>query len=165
MEWLNEPAEWQHEGNDLVIVPDQGSDFWRLTEYGFIHDNGHALLTPVDGDFVATVTVSADYRAQYDQAGLMIRIDECNWLKTGIEHVDGRCFLSTVVPRDYSDWSVAPLEGETVQIESSLNGESVEALRVAFLPAHAGWKVGPMACAPIEAGFAARFVDFKIEPR
>lgn len=177
MEWLNEPARWRRDGGDLVISPDAGSDFWRLTEYGFIHDNGHALLTPSAGDFTASVTIAADYRAQFDQAGLMVRIDERNWLKTGIEHVDGRCFLSAVVTRDFSDWSVAPLDrcpdrlglrlvrkGETVEIQSSLDGGSFTMLRIAHLPSHAAWSVGPMACAPIEAGFSARFSDFKIEP-
>lgn len=178
MEWLNEPAQWRREGDGLVIVPDQGSDFWRLTEYGFIHDNGHALLTPVEGDFVATVEVAADYRAQFDQAGLMIRIDELNWLKTGIEHVDGRCFLSAVVTRDFSDWSVAPLgacperlrlrvtrKGETVETATSLDGAAFQPLRIAYLPIGDNWTVGPMACAPIEAGFAARFANFAITPR
>jgi regulation of enolase protein 1 (concanavalin A-like superfamily) len=177
MEWLNEPAQWRHEGDDLLVTPDAGSDFWRLTEYGFIHDNGHALLEPVGGDFIATVSVTADYRAQFDQAGLLIRIDERNWLKTGIEHVDGRCFLSAVVTRDYSDWSVAPLDacpdrlwlrvtrkGETVEIAASLDGATFQMLRIAHLPSDAAWKIGPMACAPIASGFTAHFADFSTDP-
>lgn len=175
MEWLNEPATWSQNGSGLIVVPDAGSDFWRITDYGFIHDNGHALLKPVQGDFAATVSFSADYRAQYDQAGLMIRVDAKNWLKAGIEHGDGQCFLSAVVTRDYSDWSVTSLPscpdrvwlrvsrtGESVDIQASLDGETFQMMRITHLPSGGGWRVGPTCCAPTQSGFTARFFDFEI---
>ena len=178
MMWLNEPASWSRTESELIISPDEGSDFWRITNYGFVHDNGHAWLERVDGDFDAAVELAADYREQYDQAGLMIRVDPENWLKTGIEYVDGRCFLSAVVTRGFSDWSIAPLDrrpetvavrihrrGDSITIETSADGAPFQTLRITHLPPGPDSAVGPAACAPSASGFTARFTKFKIEQR
>ena len=109
MAWLNEPAEWARDGDALTVRADPGTDFWRTTHYGFIRDNGHCLARPWEGDFVASVLVDGDYRDRYDQAGLMVRLDETTWLKCGVEYVGGVHLASVVVTRDVSDWSVAPL--------------------------------------------------------
>ena len=34
----------------------------------------------------------------------MVRIDERNWIKTGIEYFEGRMRLGTVVTCEYSSW-------------------------------------------------------------
>ncbi len=175
MTWLNEPKIWSETDGVLSISPDEGSDFWRITDYGFIHDNGHARLEPVAGDFTATVAITADYREQYDQAGLMIRVDAENWLKTGIEFVDGRFFLSAVVTRGYSDWSIVPLDrcpdqlgvrvrrtGESVAIETSVDDRPFQIMRIAYLPKGSGSGVGATCCAPAKAGFTAHFTNFTI---
>jgi len=41
MQWLNEPASWQRTGDVLRVSVDPGTDFWRTTGYGYVHDNGH----------------------------------------------------------------------------------------------------------------------------
>jgi regulation of enolase protein 1 (concanavalin A-like superfamily) len=51
----------------------------------------------------------------YDQAGLMVRVDEANWVKGGMD-VGGVRQVSAVVTREYSDWSVAPLPGNPAAI-------------------------------------------------
>lgn len=55
----------------LEVQTAQGSDYWRETQYGFVRDRGHALLTDVPREFTATVTVQGEYEHLYDQAGLM----------------------------------------------------------------------------------------------
>ena len=52
--------------------------------------------------------VEADYGTLYDQAGLMVRVDERRWLKAGIEWSDGTAMLSSVLTMDRSDWATAP---------------------------------------------------------
>jgi regulation of enolase protein 1 (concanavalin A-like superfamily) len=84
------------------------------------------------------VKVSGEYQELYDQAGIMVRLDEANWLKCGIEFVEGVQQVSAVVTRDYSDWSVVPLphnpaslwvrvtrRGTAVEVQYSLDGEAV----------------------------------------
>ena len=109
MQWFNEPPQWQHNGDEIHVSVAPGTDFWRKTHYGFIRDNGHLYVQRVAGDFVAEVKVAGAYRDLYDQAGLMVRIDDAHWVKTGIEFVHGVQYVSAVVTNDFSDWSVAPL--------------------------------------------------------
>ncbi|RYG21241.1 DUF1349 domain-containing protein, partial [bacterium] len=109
MTWLNEPPRWTDEDGVLSVTTGDRTDFWRTTHYGFIRDDGHVYGRPVEGDFAAEVSFSGEYEALYDQAGLMLRLDERNWIKAGIEFTDGKHHLSAVVTRDFSDWSVLPL--------------------------------------------------------
>ena len=74
--WLNEPARWHEADGVLSVTADGGTDFWRVTGYGFIRDSGHAYGTVLPGDFDLAVTVSGAYAAQYDQAGAFVRVDE-----------------------------------------------------------------------------------------
>jgi regulation of enolase protein 1 (concanavalin A-like superfamily) len=55
--WLNEPTTWSRNGNDLAVVTDSKTDFWRNTYYGFVRDSGHFLGFVAGGRFTATVRV------------------------------------------------------------------------------------------------------------
>ena len=109
--WLNPPALHSFEGNAVHVVTGAETDFWRETFYDFRRDSGHFLRTPITGDFTAEVTVDGRYEALYDQAGLMIRLSESNWIKAGVEYTDGEPYFSTVVTNDTSDWSLTGIKG------------------------------------------------------
>ena len=111
MHWYNEPAVWAANGDTFTVTAEHDTDFWRKTHYGFIRDNGHFYYQEVSGDFRCEVKVSGGYAALYDQAGLMVRLDAETWLKCGIEFVEGVQYVSAVVTRDFSDWSVVALPG------------------------------------------------------
>ncbi len=173
--WVNEPTRWRRQGADLSLTADGGTDFWRHTHYGFVRDSGHAALTRVPGEFVATVEVQADYRDQYDQAGLMVRLDETVWLKCGIELLDGVHQVSAVVTRDHSDWSVVPLPappgtlrlrvdraGGTLEVRYALDGGPETLLRQAHLTGAETLRVGPMLASPKGGGITARFRGFAV---
>jgi hypothetical protein len=170
--WFNEPGRW--DGNTVTTDPD--TDFWRTTHYGFVRDTGHILGVDKAGDFELTVTFSGGYREQYDQAGIAIRLDGENWLKSGIELVDGRQQLSAVVTRGVSDWSVVPLTepaetvtiratrtGDTVTIHYGLNGSPpTTMLRLAYFPPELSVLAGVMCASPTGKGFTTRFEDIRI---
>jgi regulation of enolase protein 1 (concanavalin A-like superfamily) len=171
MDWLNEPPEWRDEGGELSVVTGEKTDFWRRTHYGFIRDDGHFRHVPAPAEFSATVAFRGDYRELYDQAGLMLRLDEANWIKTGIEFVEGRRMLSAVVTREVSDWSTMPLPveadwirfrltriGTAVHIHWAADSapEEFRMLRLAWFPEGPA-RVGPMCCSPTRAGFRVRF--------
>lgn len=179
MQWLNEPPSWREQDGVLSMVTGDRTDFWRHTHYGFVRNNGHLRYRTVEGDFTAELTFSGAYRELYDQAGLMLRIDDRNWLKAGIEYVDGRQMLSVVVTRDFSDWSTAagPSDPGWVQLRVSRHGTAVRVewalpgshpqyrlLRLAYLPEFPSIWVGPMCCSPQRSGFEAQFRGFEVGP-
>jgi uncharacterized protein len=177
MHWLNEPVGWEIHPGSLKVRTTPKSDFWRKTHYGFTRDSGHFFYQQAHGDFVAQIRVNGNYEALYDQAGLMLRVDEENWIKTGIEYFDSQQHASAVVTREFSDWSVAPVEGnpgslwlrvvrkaEAVEIFYSFDGQSYLLLRVAYLVPAAVTLVGPMCASPDGPGFGVTFEDFQVKP-
>ena len=87
-DWLNPPPQVSRDQDDLLVTAAEGSDLWRTTSYGFIHDTGHALLTDFPDGTAAEVSFVADFSAQFDQAGLLIRADAEQWIKAGVELAD-----------------------------------------------------------------------------
>jgi len=175
LKWLNEPPRTEESDGELRVITGDKTDFWRETHYGFIRDNGHFGYREVTGDFTATLQFSGEYEELYDQAGLMLRLDERNWIKAGVEFVGGRQMLSAVVTRDFSDWSTMPLPGShewltlrctrqasAVRIEWSDGAKAFQLLRLAYLPARDPILVGPMCCTPQRAGLRVRFRGFDV---
>jgi regulation of enolase protein 1 (concanavalin A-like superfamily) len=177
-EWLNPPPAWSGGAEGLVVETGVETDFWRDTFYGFVRDSGHAWLAPVDGDFTASLRVTGDYAALYDQAGMMLRRDAGTWIKAGVEVTDGLMHVSTVVTGPRSDWSVIPLpgagpetavgvritrHGDAARVQYALDGGPWRMARLAPFPAGPA-RVGPMACSPQRGGFTARFAAVRIGP-
>ena len=97
MQWFNEPEEWEIKDNSLSMFVTPQSDYWRISHYGFTVDDAPFYYTTYGGEFEVKVKVTGDYKQRFDQAGLMLRIDHENYIKTGIEFVDGPVLsLSTV---------------------------------------------------------------------
>jgi uncharacterized protein len=176
MEWYNEPAKWSAEGDHLIMEVAPKSDYWRKTHYGFTADNGPFYFCNVEDDFEVSVKINGDYQAQYDQMGLMLRIDENHWIKTGIEYVDEVCNFSAVVTNDFSSWNVVPLKEkpvsvwirairkkDAVEIFYSMNGINFLLSNIAYLPESQSAMVGMMAASPAGEGFTATFEHFNIE--
>ena len=175
MIWLNEPPQWNIKNNSLLVKTGNKTDFWRKTFYGFIRDDGHFLHKSIEGDFTVQVTLVGDYKTLYDQAGLMVRVDEKNWVKTGIEFTDSEIHLSTVITRECSDWSVLTLSNYAGQLTLRLTRHG-SAIRVQYLDENGTWRlmrlgyldmpekcqVGVMCCSPEREGFEVEFKDFAI---
>ena len=177
--WLNEPAYWLENETGTFVRTDDRTDFWRKTEYGFIRDNGHFRYLPVRGDFSAETAFVADYQALYDQAGLMLRLDETRWIKAGVELTDGVMQLSVVVTNDTSDWSMIPLDdvptniqvavrlaraADTTTIQYRLAQLPWRTARVAGFPYDEHASVGLMCCSPQRSGFEVQFHAFALNP-
>jgi len=178
LNWYNEPPDHRFEDGVLQVVTGDRTDFWRETFYGFWRDDGHFLHRAVEGDFSAEVTVQGQYEVLYDQAGLMIRLGESHWIKTGIEFTDGRMFFSVVVTNDASDWSLVevPIDPDGIRIRLTRHHEAIRVqyfntreqawtpVRLAYFPPTKSVDVGVICCSPERAGFTVRFRDFTIGP-
>lgn len=175
MNWFNEPDKWQINGGTLTIDVTPNSDYWRISHYGFTVDDAPFYYADYGGEFEAKVKVSGDYKVRFDQAGMMIRLDHENYIKTGIEFVDGKYNLSTVVTHKTSDWSVIALDHpveyiwlkvvrrlDAVEIFYSFDDKEYHMMRNAWIEANHPVKIGMFAACPDGNGFKASFSDFKV---
>jgi regulation of enolase protein 1 (concanavalin A-like superfamily) len=175
MTWYNKPTIWSEDKDSVFMRVEGGTDFWRITHYDFIRDTGHFYYREQAGDFVASVKVTGQYKALYDQAGLMLRLDAENWIKAGIEYVDELQNVSAVVTRQVSDWSVSPQthgpesiylrltrQGDSVRIDYSFDDFTYQLLRLAYFSPDVSVQVGLMAAAPDGNGFDVVFEQFAL---
>jgi hypothetical protein len=175
--WLNEPREWNLSPAGLTVTTDDKTDFWCQTHYGFTRQSGHFFGRDTPGSFTATIRVRARYDNLYDQAGIMVRVDEANWLKAGIELSDGQALLSSVLTVGQSDWATGPWHGDpsdvwlriTVgagvsRLQASADGLRWPLVRLCPFPAADRYLVGPMCCTPERAGLVVLFSDFTVGP-
>jgi regulation of enolase protein 1 (concanavalin A-like superfamily) len=175
MEWLHEPQKWEVQNDTLSMFVPPKTDYWRLTHYGHTIDNGPFRHTSLRGEFEVRVKISGDYKAPYDQSGLMLRLDHEHWIKAGIELVDGRYNLSVVVTHTTSDWSVVVLPGpvafvwikavrqlDSVKVFYSFDGARYTLMREAWFRDEVPLMVGVMGASPGGEGFEARFEEFSI---
>jgi regulation of enolase protein 1 (concanavalin A-like superfamily) len=176
MKWFNEPASVKPSGEHLLATTKPKTDFWRKTFYDYVTDNGHFFFLPVTGDFTFECRVAGKYAALYDQAGLMARLDSSNWLKCGLELVDGIGHASVVVTREYSDWSTVrgittkdPLwwrmvrKGSSLEVLYSLDGKNFISTRLGYLPLQGSADTGIMCASPEGSGFECTFDELRLQ--
>ena len=176
MQWFNEPEQWNIDGETLSLFATPQSDYWRISHYGFTVDDATFYYANYGGEFETKVKVTGDYKVQFDQAGLMLRIDQENYIKAGIEFVDGRFNLSVVVTHGTSDWSVIALDHpvpfvwlkairrlDAVEIFYSFDDSKYTLMRNSHLQDHRPVQVGLMAASPDGKGFLATFEHFQVK--
>jgi regulation of enolase protein 1 (concanavalin A-like superfamily) len=169
--WTTAPVASVESADGLVATAAEGSDAWRVTSYGFVHDTEHALVAPLAQERAVEVAFSADFAGQFDQAGVFVRAAEDTWIKAGVEFADGVLGVGAVVTNGVSDWSIAPVpewsghrivvrvsrEGDAVTVRARRHDERFRLVRVAPFPADAIVEAGPFLCAPTRAGLDVTF--------
>jgi regulation of enolase protein 1 (concanavalin A-like superfamily) len=172
--WTTAPEGVTAEGDDLLVTARAQSDFWRTTSYGFLHDDGHGLLVDLPDGSAVEVTFVADLTEQFDQAGLLVRVDADHWVKAGVEYADGAPQLGAVVTEVFSDWSTAPVptwlgrhvtvrasrSDDALTIRARVDDEPWQLVRLAPIDATLRWMAGPMVCAPTRSGLMVRFTSW-----
>ena len=174
--WTHDPAGVVEERGDLVVTAVEGSDAWRITSYGFVHDSEHALLVPFEVDTAVEVEFTAAFSEQFDQAGVFVRASDERWVKAGVEFADGRPQVGAVVTDGMSDWSLAPVPewadrrilvrvsrgADALTVRAGLVGEPLQLVRVLPFPAGVSAEAGPFVCAPTRAGLAVRLHAWRV---
>ncbi len=177
--WLNEPEKYQM-GNGLEIWTMPQTDFWQRTHYGFRNDNGHCLLQEITGDFCLTTQVKFRPTTLYEQCGLIIRLDENNWIKASTEYINEESSKlgSVVTNLGFSDWATQDIassinqlwyrisrRGQDFLIEASRDGVIWQQLRICHLhEAKETIAAGLYACSPLESSFYCRFHFLQVGP-
>lgn len=176
MTWFNEPSQWEIKDKKLTMMVTPQSDYWRISHYGFTVDDAPFYYSTYGGEFEAKVKITGDYKARFDQMGLMLRVDAQNYIKAGVEFVDGKFNLSTVVTHKTSDWSVITLEKappfvwikavrrlDAVEVFYSFDDKEYIMMRNAYLQDNTPVQVGLMAACPDGNGFKAIFDNFTVK--
>ncbi len=176
MQWFNEPEQYEIKNGTLTMNVPALCDYWRIAHYGFTVDDGPFLYGMYGGEFEAKVKVSGDYKVRFDQAGMMIRIDKDNYMKCGIEYVDGKYNISTVVTHNTSDWSLIQLDKpvdyiwlkavrrkDAIEVYYSFDDKEYTMMRTLWMQQNTPVMVGMMAACPDGNGFRAKFSDFHVK--
>ena len=175
MQWFNEPENYSIRNGVLEMQVPAQTDFWRIAHYGFTVDDGPFLYAVYGGEFEAKIKVSGEYETRFDQAGMMIRLDHENYVKFGIEFVDGKFNISAVVTHHTSDWRVIRLDEpvphlwlkavrrlDAIELFYSFDDREYTMMRTLWMQDNCPLQVGPVAACPDGQGFKARFSDFKV---
>ena len=176
MQWFNEPENWTVENQTLSMFVTPKTDYWRISHYGFTVDDAPFYYALYGGEFEVKVKITGDYKNRFDQAGLMLRIDEQNYIKAGIEFVDGVYNLSTVVTHNTSDWSLRAREQpvpfiwikavrrlDAVEVFYSFDDKTYTMMRNAWMQDNTPMMVGVMGACPDGDGFNVKFENFKVK--
>jgi len=172
--WTTPPVAASLRGEALAVTAAEGSDAWRRTAYGFIHDDEHALLAPLPVGTAMEVVFDADLTEQFDQAGLFVRADAERWMKAGVEVADGVLGVGAVVTDVMSDWSVGAVPewtgrrlrvrvsrgADALTVRAGVDGESLRLVRVAPFAGALEAQAGPFVCAPTRSGLEVVFAEW-----
>ncbi|WCG82568.1 DUF1349 domain-containing protein [Pectobacterium sp. A5351] len=174
-QWLNEPKVWKNDQGSITLTTDKGTDFWRETFSNVIRDTGHFFGVKTGSEFTAQVRVCGKFEKHYDQAGIMVRIDDKNWMKSGIEYSGGLPKLGSVITNVKSDFAASDYHGDakdfymkvsvgkgTLRLYVSSNGGDWSLIRLAPFPEADHYLVGPMASTPEREGLEVTFSDFNL---
>lgn len=173
--WTNPPAALNERDGDMVVTAVEGSDAWRITSYGFVHDTEHALLAPFPDGSAMEVEFTAEFSRQFDQAGVFIQVSRSHWIKAGVEFSDGAAQLGAVVTDGMSDWSLAPVpewagervlvrvsrHGDAITVRAGLVGKSLQLVRVIPFSSDYDASAGPFVCAPTREGLIIPFHSWR----
>jgi len=175
--WFNKPK-FSIDNNKLIIYSSPDTDFWQSTHYGFKRDNGHCLFTKVQKNFSISVRTEFEPKKQYDQCGLMVRLDSENWIKMSTEYETEKLSRlgSVVTNLGFSDWATIDIKsllkemwyriqnkGNDFFLEFSADGERWHQMRITHLQkAFRRISVGVYSCSPLDSSFAAVFDNFNL---
>lgn len=176
--WTTPPVRVNIAEDGLRVTAMKESDAWRITSYGFVHDTEHALLAPLEQDMAVEVSFVLDFSAQFDQAGIFVKVDDMTWIKTGVERSDGEDSLGAVVTRGLSDWSLSPVLGWHGRLVTMRASRSGDALTVRARVDHEPWRLvrvapldpdvlvsaGPFCCAPLSEDLTVHFTAWRTGP-
>ncbi len=145
--WHNPPKGFKTGLDKVNIRTDPHTDFWQRSYYGFRNANAPAYLFETTENFTFSCRCSFDYTTRFDQAGIIIFLDDENWFKASIEYEDRvvNRLGSVCTNFGYSDWAttdISPIQkvwyrlsrrGPDFLVESSEDGQHYTQMRIFHL--------------------------------
>lgn len=193
-QWLNPTRTCTINSTDIRIDTEPHTDFWQRTFYGFQAANAPAALIETRTNVTFTVRVRAEYKRRYDQAGILVWLDDQNWFKASVEREDessGR-LGSVLTTNGHSDWATRDVPALSqvcfrlsrrgpdfvLEAKSTQEWEQLRVFHIAELgPTDSQWaalkaeavpaspvRLGVYACSPEDSSFTARFDQLTLTP-
>ena len=170
-DWLNEPQRVRFDEDGMFVSTKYRTDFWCCARYNFRKDDGHFFYCGVADDFCCDLNWEFSACGQFDQCGLMLRVDVDNWFKASImsEDEENPLLATCLTNAGYSDLATIPLPRGTKRVwyrlkrrhgcyvaSYSLNGTEYMQLRKFYLLNDAdNVEVGAYICSPQREEFEA----------
>lgn len=113
-QWRGMPGTAHADGVRIVTAP--RTDLWQRTFYGFRVANASAYTMRREDNVTFSVDVSFEYGRRFDQAGVLVWVDEDNWFKAAIEYENATTSRlgSVLTTAGYSDWATTDIPTTTV---------------------------------------------------
>lgn len=162
-DWYNEPENVRFEDDNMVIYAKEETDFWQSVHHGFKKDNGHFFFSRQEGNFIFTLRWHFGILDKFAQCGIMLRIDERNWLKASLmnERAEDNVLAVSLTVGGHSDWSGCQLDSvvhdlwfKLQRIDDdyilfySLDGINFEKIKMFYLKSYEDVKVGAYIASP-----------------
>ena len=178
-DWIREPKYFTYDSDNLTIITNPGTDMWQNTYYHFVNKNAPIFKTITEQQFFS-FTVKTDFFSEhrFDQCGVVVYIDDENWIKGSIEYEDEQSqHLGSVVTNNaFSDWATTSIDSavksmwyrvsrreDDFKLECSTDGENFEQMRICHL-VHTPKAIqfGVYACSPEKSSFKSVFSNFEL---
>ncbi|MCD5996830.1 DUF1349 domain-containing protein [Pseudomonas sp. CDFA 602] len=178
LNWINTPEHFSITENELVIHTSPDTDFWRGTYYGLEYNNAPGIVMRSEERFWTLKSkVAFESNMFFDQCGMLIYIDDSNWMKSGIEYQSNgyQQLFSVVTNNGFSDWAMTNLDrvtqtmyyrlsrrGNDFLLEHSADGKIFNMMRMFHMfQAHTTVQFGFFASSPGDSSFAAHFSEIE----
>lgn len=173
--WINRPQEFDVNDSKVSFHVLPKTDFWQVTHYGFSRTDGNCLTFESEDDLEFKVRVKMNYSNEFDQAGIIVYIDENNFAKLCIEN-QLNCsnkLGSVVVKNKRSDWATQNISdldfiyyklskrGINYLFEYSLDDKEYIQVRLFDIESNIKPSIGVFGASPLGDGFKAEFSMIK----
>ncbi|MBR2133604.1 MAG: DUF1349 domain-containing protein [Eubacterium sp.] len=179
MEWTRKPKQCKVSDCEVEIITEPFTDLWQRTYYHFRNDNAPLLQMKTDKRFFSfTVKTVFDTRVRYDQSGIIMYLNNENWLKASVEYENDKIqrLGSVVTNNGYSDWSSVDIDAaqksmwfrlsrrdDDFCIENSLDGVNFKQMRICHMfEAVDEIPFGIYACSAENSSFIAKFSELEL---
>ncbi len=178
-QWTREPKQYDIDSTKVEIVTAPHTDLWQRTYYHFQNDSAPVLQMETDKRFFSFI-VKTDFSTshhRFDQCGIVMYLDNENWLKGSIEYEneDFQHLGSVVTNNGYSDWATTAIPAgirsmwyrfsrreDDYRIECSEDGIYFSQMRVCHMDKGNGTiRFGIYACSPEDSSFKAIFTNME----
>lgn len=178
-EWYNDPFDVFFNDKGMQVTSFEQTDFWQSIHHKTERDNGHFFFTRKHNDFSFVACWEFDNISQFDQCGIMVRLDNRNWAKISImnENNQNPKLGTCVTQKGYSDLVIQDIAQNTNKIWYkikringdylifySLDGIKFQQIRIFhFINELTEVKTGIYICSPHKKSFTATLVEMHFD--